>query len=293
VLAAGARHTVMLSLDVRRPASPRLGFCARRRYNRRALKIVVRDLTKVFESGKATTHALAGVSLEVADGEFLCIVGPSGCGKTTLLRIMAGLEVPSTGAVEMRRTATDARPLNSMVFQEHSLFPWLTILDNVAFGLEMRGIARRERIARARAFLDTVGLGRFRDHYPHQLSGGMKQRASLARAFVNDPQVLLMDEPFASLDAQNKVLLQEELLRIWERNRKTVVYITHSIDEALLLGDRVVVMTAVPGRIKDILDVKFERPRDVIETKATPRFAELAVHIWRVLESEVRQARLA
>jgi NitT/TauT family transport system ATP-binding protein len=257
-------------------------------------KIVVRDLTKTFHgrTGSTThTQALAGVSLEIDDGEFLCIVGPSGCGKTTLLRIMAELETPSTGTVEMRRAGAGDRPLHSMVFQEHSLFPWLTVRDNVAFGLEMRGVARAERVERAGAFIRMVGLENFRDHYPHQLSGGMKQRASLARAFVNDPEVLLMDEPFAALDAQNKVLLQEELLKIWEQNRKTVVYITHAIDEALLLGDRVAIMTGVPGRIKEILDVTFARPRDVVETRALPRFTELTVHIWRVLESEVRRAR--
>jgi len=257
-------------------------------------KIVVRDLTKVFHRRKAAnTRALDGISLDVADGEFLCIVGPSGCGKTTLLRIMAELESPSTGTVEVRRTSTDGRPLHSMVFQEYSLFPWLTVLDNVAFGLEMRGIPKKERAERAGAIIKMVGLENFREHFPHQLSGGMNQRASLARAFVNDPEVLFMDEPFAALDAQNKVLLQEELLKIWESNRKTVVYITHAIDEALLLGDRVVIMTAGPGRIKEVLDVAFERPRDVVETKATPRFTELSVHIWRMLESEVRRARQA
>ncbi len=257
-------------------------------------KIVVRDLTKVFHGRNGVaTQALAGVSLQVGEGEFVCIVGPSGCGKTTLLRIMAELETPSSGTLEMRRTAAHGRPLHAMVFQEHSLFPWLTVLDNVAFGLEMRGVPKKQRSEQARAFIETVGLQDFSEHYPHQLSGGMKQRASLARAFVNDPEVLLMDEPFAALDAQNKVLLQEELLKIWERNRKTVVYITHSIDEALLLGDRVVVMTGVPGRIKEILDIDFQRPRDVVETKATPRFAELTVHIWRMLESEVRRVRQA
>ena len=254
-------------------------------------KIVVRELTKVFRRRNASaTQALAEVSLDIKDGEFLCIVGPSGCGKTTLLRIMAELETPSTGSVEMQRSA-NGRPLHSVVFQEHSLFPWLTVLDNVAFGLEMRGVPEKERKDKAGAFIEMVGLQNFRDHYPHQLSGGMKQRASLARAFVNDPEVLLMDEPFAALDAQNKVLLQEELLKIWEQNRKTVVYITHSIDEALLLGDRVVVMTAVPGRIKEVLEVDFERPRDIVETKAKPRFTELSVQIWRVLESEVRRSR--
>ena len=256
-------------------------------------KIAVQDLTKVFEGRAASTRALAGVNLTVGDGEFLCILGPSGCGKTTMLRIMAGLETPTTGAVDMRRSGDPHRPLNSMVFQEHSLFPWLTVIDNVAFGLEMRGVPRRERYEKAKVFLETVGLAAFRGHYPHQLSGGMKQRVSLARAFVNDPEVLLMDEPFASLDAQNKLLLQEELLKIWEQNKKTVVYITHSIDEALTLGDRIVVMTAAPGQVKEIIDLDFGRPRDVFEIKAKPQFGEMSLHIWRVLESEVRKARLA
>jgi NitT/TauT family transport system ATP-binding protein len=255
-------------------------------------KIVVRGLTKAFQRRRAAaTQALAGVSLDVGDGEFVCIVGPSGCGKTTLIRIMGELETPSTGTVEMRRSSADGRPLHSMVFQEQSLLPWLTVADNVAFGLEMRGVPKKERHERCRPFIEMVGLENFREHYPHQLSGGMKQRASLARAFANDPEVLLMDEPFAALDAQNKVLLQEELLKIWESNRKTVVYITHSIDEALLLGDRVVVMTGVPGRIKEILHVDFARPRDVVGTRASARFNELTVQIWRMLESEVRRMR--
>jgi NitT/TauT family transport system ATP-binding protein len=240
-----------------------------------------------------STRALGGVSLTVGDGEFLCIVGPSGCGKTTLLRIMAGLETPSTGAIDMHGSGDPHRPLNSMVFQDHSLFPWLTVIDNAAFGLEMRGVPRRERHATARAFLETVGLAGFQGHYPHELSGGMRQRVSLARAFVNDPEVLLMDEPFAALDAQNKLLLQEELLRIWEHDQKTVVYITHSIDEALTLGDRIVVMTAAPGRVKEVIDVDFGRPRDVFEIKAKPQFGEMSLHIWRVLESEVRALRPA
>lgn len=256
-------------------------------------KIVVRDLTKVFEGRKGSTRALAGVNLNIRDGEFICILGPSGCGKTTMLRIMAGLETPTTGGVDMRCAGDSNRPLNSMVFQEHSLFPWLTVIDNVAFGLEMRGIPKKERYERAMAFLETVGLTIFHNHYPHQLSGGMKQRVSLARAFVNDPEVLLMDEPFASLDAQNKILLQDELLKIWEEYKKTVVYITHSIDEALLLGDRIVIMTAAPGRLKEIMEVDFGRPRDVFEIKAKPQFGEMSLHIWRILESEVRKAREA
>jgi NitT/TauT family transport system ATP-binding protein len=238
------------------------------------------------------TEALAGIDLSIADSEFLCIVGPSGCGKTTLLRILAGLETESAGAVTIAQEDRN-RPLNSMVFQEHSLFPWMTVLDNAAFGLEMRGVPKRERHDRVMRFLEVVGLTRFRDHYPNQLSGGMKQRVSLVRAFITDPEVLLMDEPFAALDAQNKVLLQDELVRIWEASRKTVVYITHSIEEALALGDRIVVMTSAPGRLKETIKVDFPRPRDIFHIRATPEFGAISARIWDVLESEVRKAREA
>jgi NitT/TauT family transport system ATP-binding protein len=254
-------------------------------------KIAVRGLGKSFESTRSTTVALDRVSLDVEEGEFVCIVGPSGCGKTTLLRIVAGLEEHSSGTLEVRRGGSDANPLNAMVFQESSLFPWLTVMDNAAFGLEMRGFGRAEREARTRPVLEMVGLSKFSQHYPHQLSGGMKQRVSLARAFANDPEILLMDEPFASLDAQNKLILQEELLRIWETHRKTVLFITHSIDEALALGDRVVVMSASPGRILEEIRVGFPRPRSIAELKATPAFGAMELHIWRTLESEVRKAR--
>jgi NitT/TauT family transport system ATP-binding protein len=254
-------------------------------------KISMRHLSKVFGQDETTaTVALADFSLTVSEGEFVCVVGPSGCGKTTMLRILGGLERQSAGDLAIAPSAT-GRPLNSMVFQEYSLFPWLSVIDNVAYGLEMRGMGRKERLARAEPFLRTVGLTKFRAHYPHQLSGGMKQRVSLARAFVNDPEILLMDEPFAALDAQNKLLMQEELLRIWEGDRKTVVFITHAIDEALTLADRIVVMTAAPGRIKRIIPVSFPRPRQAVELKADRRFGELYLEIWRVLEDEVRAAR--
>ena len=254
-------------------------------------KIIVRDLGKIFEGRKSSTAALDHFNLDLIEGEFLCIVGPSGCGKTTFLRIIAGLEEPSDGTITVHRSGAGERPLNAMVFQEQSLLPWLTVIDNVAFGLEMRGLGRRERYARAQPHIEMVGLSRFRDYYPHQLSGGMKQRVSLARAFANDPEILLMDEPFASLDAQNKMILQEELLHIWETHRKTVIFITHAIDEALTLGDRVVVMSAAPGRIMEVINVGFARPRQVAELRARPEFGELSLGIWRMLEGEVRKAR--
>ncbi len=199
--------------------------------------------------------AIADFNLDVAEGEFVCVVGPSGCGKSTFLRILAGLDTISSGEVRIVPGADPSQPLNNVVFQEYAIFPWKTVLDNVAFGLEMRGIGKVERYTVAREWIDRVGLRKFADYYPHQISGGMKQRVSIARALANDPQVLLMDEPLGALDAQTRTVLQEELLRIWEANRKTVVYITHSIDEAVLLGDRVVLMTAHPGANKAIFDV--------------------------------------
>ncbi len=254
-------------------------------------KMRMRHLSKVFgQDGTTETVALAEFSLTVSEGEFVCVLGPSGCGKTTMLRILGGLERQSAGELEILAPAL-GRPLNSMVFQEHSLFPWLSVIDNVAYGLEMRGIGKKERIARAEPFLKTIGLTKFRDHYPSQLSGGMKQRVSLARAFVNNPEILLMDEPFAALDAQNKLLMQEELLRIWEADRKTVVFVTHAIDEALTLSDRIVVMSAAPGRIKRTIPVTFSRPRNAAELKADRRFGELYLEIWHIIEDEVRAAR--
>lgn len=252
-------------------------------------KIVVQGLGKAFATRTDRTVALEDVELTVGDGEFLCIVGPSGCGKTTLLRIMAGLEVATVGTMQIRQ-AQKERPLTSMVFQEHSLFPWMTVFENAAFGLEMRGLSLKERRDHVMPYLELVGLTRFEKYYPSQLSGGMKQRVSLVRAFVMEPEVLLMDEPFAALDAQNKLLLQEELERIWEMQRKTVVYITHSIDEAIVLGDRIAVMSSSPGRLKEIVDVGFPRPRNIFEIRATPEFAAMSNRIWKQLEDEVRRA---
>jgi NitT/TauT family transport system ATP-binding protein len=256
-----------------------------------APKIAIDGLGKAFGEGDHHTVALHDFSLSVDDGEFVCIVGPSGCGKTTVLRIVAGLATPSAGSVSIAPGTSPGRPQNAMVFQEHGLFPWMTVFDNTAYSLEMRGMRRRERHERVMPFLEKIGLSRFRDYYPRDLSGGMRQRVSLARAFVADPEILLMDEPFAALDAQNKLILQDELLRIWEGSAKTVLFITHGIDEAIALGDRIVVMTAQPGRIKEIVPIDFSRPRSVAELRADPRFGALELSIWRMLEDEVRTAR--
>jgi NitT/TauT family transport system ATP-binding protein len=257
-----------------------------------APKIRVDRLGKTFGEDATLVRALQDFSLTMDDGELVCLVGPSGCGKTTALRIVAGLEKPSSGTVEIGRGAGPARPQNAMVFQEHGLFPWMTAAENAAYSLEMRGTARAERRERVAPFLEMIGLTKFADRYPHQLSGGMRQRVSLARALVADPEILLMDEPFAALDAQNKLILQEELLRIWEGSAKTVLFITHAIDEAIALADRIVVMTAQPGRIKAVVPVDFPRPRSAVELRGDPRFGALQLSIWRMLEDEVRTARL-
>jgi NitT/TauT family transport system ATP-binding protein len=254
-------------------------------------KIRIDRLAKTFGDEEQRTVALQDFSLSVAAGEFVAIVGPSGCGKTTVLRIVAGLETASAGTVTIAPGVDRSHPQNAMVFQEHGLFPWMSVVDNVAYSLEMRGMGKRERRERVMPFLEKIGLTRFYKHYPQQLSGGMRQRVSLARAFVADPEILLMDEPFAALDAQNKLILQEELLRIWEGSAKTVLFITHGIDEAIALSDRIVVMSAQPGRIKEIVPIDFPRPRSVAELRAEPRFGTLELSIWRMLEEEVRAAR--
>jgi len=231
--------------------------------------------------------ALRDFSLEVQEGEFLCIVGPSGCGKSTFLRILGGLISSTSGEINLMPGAEDV-PLQSIVFQEYAIFPWKTVIDNVAFGLQMRGVPRRERQGIAQDWLRKVGLVKFADSYPHQLSGGMKQRVSIARAFANNPEILLMDEPLGALDAQTRAVLQEELIRLWEVLRKTVVYITHSIEEAVLLGDRVVLMTAHPGTNKSEFVVPFKRPRNFALTSA-PEFGRLTYAIWQDLQGEVQR----
>jgi NitT/TauT family transport system ATP-binding protein len=249
--------------------------------------IRIRDLHKSF--GGLT--AIDGVSLDIARGEFFMIVGPSGCGKTTLLRILAGLETATSGAIEIDIPAGSERPENAMVFQGESIFPWMNVWNNAAYGLRMRSAPAsliRERVGH---YLDRTGLTRFAGYYPHQLSGGMKQRVSIARAFANDPEILLMDEPFSALDAQNKLLLQEELLHIWDEQKKTVVFITHSVDEAVYLGDRIMVMTAQPGRVKCFVGVPLPRPRAIIELQKAPEFGELIHRIWSELRDEVQRAR--
>ncbi|MEQ8676451.1 MAG: ABC transporter ATP-binding protein [Aggregatilineales bacterium] len=253
------------------------------------LKIIAQNVVKTYESNNGDVLAIDNFNLEVADGEFVCIVGPSGCGKSTFLRILAGLVPQTSGTIEIKRSENSQKPLNSMVFQEYAIYPWKNVRDNVAFGLQMRGIGKKERFEVADDWLKRVGLSKFSDYYPHQLSGGMKQRVSIARALANDPEVLLMDEPLGALDAQTRTVMQDEFLKLWEIDRKTVVYITHSIDEAILLGDRVIIMTAHPGTKKVEFTVDIPRPR-TIETMATPEFGHHKGMIWDALKDEVSRA---
>ena len=225
-------------------------------------KLEVRNVTKAYISEEGEIKALEDINLDVKPGEFLCIIGPSGCGKTTLLRMIAGLEYPTSGEIildgkEVKGPSSD----RGMVFQEFSLFPWRTVLKNVEFGLQMRNIKSKERHAIAERYIELVGLRGFEKHYPYELSGGMKQRVAIARALATEPSILLMDEPFGSVDAQTRNILQEELLQIWKRTEKTIIFVTHSVDEAVYLADRVVVMSARPGRIVECIAIDIERPR--------------------------------
>ena len=247
----------------------------------------VDNISKKFTESSKQVLALDDVDLSVYENEFFCLLGPSGCGKTTLLRIVSGLVDDYEGTVEVRTETGDAQ--TNMVFQESGIFPWKTVIENVAFGLKVRGIPQSERRALAAEYLDKVDLTEFADAYPHQLSGGMKQRVGIARAFVNDPDVLLMDEPFGTLDAQTKRFLQEELLSLWNESKKTVIYVTHDIDEAILLGDRIGVMSARPGRLQEIIDVEIDRPR-IRGRVPKSRMADYRERVWDLISSEVERS---
>ncbi|WP_338120796.1 ABC transporter ATP-binding protein [Azotobacter chroococcum] len=257
--------------------------------------IVARDLRMEFsardENGRAErVVALHDFDLEVRTGEFLSVLGPSGCGKSTFLSILAGLTEKSGGSL-----LVDGQPLEGInarqgvVFQGYALFPWRTVLENIEVGLEIRGVGRAERRERARQYLELVGLGGFGARYPHEISGGMKQRVAIARSLVYEPDVLLMDEPFAALDAQTREILQGELLRIWDQRKITIVFITHSLDEAIFLSDRIAVMTHRPGRVKELLEVPLPRPR-LAELRNSEAFVHLRQRAWEVLKDEVRFA---
>jgi NitT/TauT family transport system ATP-binding protein len=247
-------------------------------------KIIVSEVTKTF-GARSEVAALAGIDLQIEDGEFVCLVGPSGCGKSTLLRMVGNLHRPTTGEVRIVTDQPQPWP-TAMVFQDYGIFPWKTVGQNVAFGLQARKVRQDEAVDRVDKWLARMGLSDFARSYPSALSGGMRQRVSIARAMAVDPEILLMDEPFAALDPQLRRLLQEELLTIWQENKRTVLFVTHSIDEAILLGDRVVVMSARPGRIIGDYRVPFPRPRTP-EVRASVEFAELEDKIWTQLRHEV------
>ncbi|HUO84080.1 MAG TPA: ABC transporter ATP-binding protein [Thermoanaerobaculia bacterium] len=249
----------------------------------------LKGITKEYSARGDRVVALEPVSFHVGEGEFVSIVGPSGCGKTTLLKIIAGLVPPTGGDIEFSGGLQGEQLRTALVFQDHGLLPWYDVQRNVALGLELRGIPRALREHAARQFVDQVGLARFLHAFPHELSIGMRQRVGIARAFVSDPQILLLDEPFGSLDAQTKLVLQDELLRIWRDHRKMILHVTHDIEEAILLSDRILVMSGHPGRIREDIRVPLDRPRDLRSLDA-PLIAEMRWEIWKILEQEVRSS---
>ena len=252
------------------------------------MKVVVHSVTKEFVTSQGTTRAIGGVNLEVRDREFFGIIGPTGCGKTTLLHIIAGLEKPNQGTVEFvgeKRT----KSMVSMVFQESALMPWRNVEENVPLGAEFRQEEPSVYKMVSRFFLEVVRLLDFAGAQPHELSGGMKQKVAIARALANDPEVILMDEPFANLDAQTRLLMREELLRIWERDKKTVILVTHNLDEAVMLCDRIAVMSARPGLIKSVVTVDVPRPR-TMKSMRDPDFAVCMDKIWNLLKYDVEHA---
>lgn len=257
----------------------------------RNIKVKIDNIKKVFNGRNGEMVALNGVSLDIMENEFICVVGPSGCGKSTLLNIIAGLLEPTSGKVycngnEVVGTSTE----RGVVFQQYALFPWLTVKKNVMFALSMRGIKGSKAQDEAMKYLEMVDLVKFADHYPKELSGGMKQRVAIARAYAANPEVLLMDEPFGALDAQTRTQLQTELLATWEKEKKTCFFITHDVDEAIILAQKVIIMSARPGRIKEIVDINIPYPRTQ-ETKMAPEFIELKNRIWSEVYQEYLEIR--
>lgn len=251
-------------------------------------KIVISNLSKTYSGGEVL--ALKDINLEVHPFESLCILGPSGCGKTTLLRIIDSLIPRDHGEVLIDgKSVEQPRSDVAMVFQHFGLFPWKRLDENIAYGLQLRGTPRQEIKTAVQRYIDLMGLKGFEKCYPHQLSGGMQQRAGLARALAINPSLLLMDEPFGALDAQTREMMQEELLRILEKDKTTMIFVTHSIDEAILLGDRIVMMSRRPGRIREILPVEIPRPRQILTVRAHPRYLELRNFIWEMLKRDLEQ----
>lgn len=255
------------------------------------IKVSIRNVVKKYDTRNGEMIALNGANLDIKENEFICVIGPSGCGKSTLLNIIAGLLEPTSGEVivdgnKVQGTGVD----RGVVFQQYALFPWLTVKKNVQFGLKLQGRPQAEMDAIAEKYIKMVGLEKFTDAYPKELSGGMKQRVAIARAYAVNPSVLLMDEPFGALDAQTRTQLQTELLKTWQEENKTCFFVTHDIEEAIVLASRVVIMSARPGRIKEIIDIDIPHPRDQA-TKMSPRFIELKNYIWGQVYQEYLEVR--
>jgi NitT/TauT family transport system ATP-binding protein len=253
-------------------------------------KIAIHGLSKSFQlnSGERIA-ALEQIDLEIADGEFVCIIGASGCGKTTLLRLIGGFDEADAGSVRIA-PGSGSSPTSSTVFQDDSVFPWLTVEANIGYGMSLRHLPAAEQREVVDYFVDKIGLQAFRKAYPAQLSGGMRQRVSVARAFANRPEVLLMDEPFGALDEQTRLVLQDEVLRLWSTHRRTVVFVTHSIDEAIALSDRIVVLSARPGRVRAIVGVDIPRPRQVVRLRSEPAYGKLYEELWSLIRDDVQAA---
>ena len=255
------------------------------------IKVSIQGVEKKYNTRKGEVVALNGVDFDIKENEFICVIGPSGCGKSTLLNIIAGLLEPTSGQI-----LVDGKPINGtgtdrgVVFQQYALFPWLTVKKNVEFGLKLKGLSKEECDAIAMKYLKMVELEKFADSYPKELSGGMKQRVAIARAYAMNPEVLLMDEPFGALDAQTRTQLQSELLKAWQEENKTCFFVTHDIEEAIVLATRVVIMSARPGRIKEVVDIDIPYPRNQ-ETKMSDRFIELKNHIWGQVYQEYLEVR--
>lgn len=254
------------------------------------MEVLVEGVSKAYgDARRARVEALSGIDLEVREAEFVTIVGPSGCGKSTLLNIIAGLMQPSAGRVTFRGAQQPGQPLSAVVFQEFALFPWRTVSANIAFGLELRQRPPDERRLEVERLVHLVGLEGFERKYPHELSGGMRQRVSIARALAVNPAVLLMDEPFSALDAQTRSLMQVELMALWETTRKTIIYVTHNIQEAVLLGDRVVALSRRPGRVVEVMTVPLPRPRSEAMLY-DPACGAAVEHLWGLMKAQAREA---
>ena len=254
-----------------------------------ATRVEVRELGKSFRLNGAILEAVKGVSFDIAKGEFVALLGPSGSGKSTVLNMIATLLKPTAGTIRIDGVPTVPNKASRQVgyvFQKDTLFPWRTIADNIGYGLELAGVGKADRAGRVQACIEQAGLQGFADVYPSSLSGGMRQRAALMRTLIMEPQILLMDEPFGALDTHTKIDMHEVLLKIWEREKQTVLFVTHDLSEALTLADRIIMFSARPGRIKEMFQVDLPRPRDAVTLRETPRYAELFTHIWHSLGDE-------